>query len=338
MQNSTLTNCTNNGTVDAAKYEGIGGLVGNVGSSAIISCTNNGDVISMRRWIGGCFGNFGSGSVAVHCVNHGDVICSFTDEITDVTFLGGIGGIVGNCGGTIYECYNDGTITGYINDTNYTTGGLVGILSGKIYDSYNLGICNLGGIVGKASQNSAIYNSVNFGASKYAAICAVGGWMPSNSSYYKSDINYADTTYGKGYTTEQFKDGTVLALLNGTKNQHYNDAAEVWRQGAEYPELIYFAASLPDATSAEIISATTSQVDFKVTLSAEDAELDPVVIIALYDDNGSLVEMAVSSADAETVTFTNGANAVKAKLFVWTAGTNIPITDRAEEFNIYVNE
>jgi hypothetical protein len=338
IMNSTLSECINNGSVTALLWEGIGGIGGNIsGSSAVpttvTNCVNNGTITSKLRWIGGCFGNFGSNCTAVHCINKGDIICTFDPE-TDTNFSGGIGGIAGNNGGLIYECYNEGKVTGWSGDENLTTGAVVGTLSNRLYDSYNLGECNFAGIVGTANNNASIYNCVNLAENTvYATLARRAGWMPSNSTYYNSEITYTDTTQGKGYTTEEFKNGTVLALLNGTSNQHYNDAAEVWEQGADYPVLKYFANSEPEpvVTSAEIKSATSSEVTFTVTLAEEDA--DSNVIVALYDAENNLIDIAIPQASDGTAAFANGDGSVKAKLFVWQSSTNFPLV-KADEMLI----
>lgn len=338
-QNSTLSNCTNNGDITVPEQEGVGGIAGYViGSSSfptiVSDCVNNGTISSKYRWIGGCFGSFNKDCTAVHCINKGNVVCTYDPETDTGIFQGSIGGIAGASNGYIYECYNEGTVTGYAGDTNKTTGAVVGTLDGYLYDCYNLGSCNFGGIAGKAKQNSAIYGCVNFSENtEYATVAAVGGWMPSNKTYYNSDITYTDTTQGKGYTAEEFKNGTVLALLNGTSNQHYNDAAEVWEQGSEYPVLKYFANSEPEpvVTSAEIISATSSEVTFKVTLAEEDA--DSNVIVALYDTDNNLIDIAIPQASDGTAAFANGEGSVKAKLFVWQNSTNLPLV-KADEMPI----
>ena len=106
---STITNCTNTGSVTGTGNN-TGGVVGQNSSSIITACTNTGSVTG-RYSTGGVAGS-NNNSIITACTNKGSVTSKSSDT----------GGVAGdNSLSSITACYNTGSVKG----TSYT-GGVVG--------------------------------------------------------------------------------------------------------------------------------------------------------------------------------------------------------------------
>lgn len=154
-----VRNCTNSGSISAARI--LGGIVGNAydSNSQLIQCTNKGSVTGKDGNIGGICGGL-SGSLE-KCVNTGDVTCESGGTKKD-----NLGGIVGttftNSTIRIANCYNTGKVTEY-RDNSVGIGGIIGWISisgsrGEIKNNYSIGIIDIkgnncsgiGGAIGRA--------------------------------------------------------------------------------------------------------------------------------------------------------------------------------------------
>lgn len=104
------------------------------------------------------------------------------------------GGICGENGGTIHDCYNGGTISSL-----GTAGGICGINGKTIEDCYSTGA------VSGSTASGGVYGSTS------------GEGI--NNCYYLADAetNLSDGTAGK--TQEQFESGEVCYLLNGSRSE-----------------------------------------------------------------------------------------------------------------------
>ena len=171
-------------TISGLYVEGTayGGLFGNTGDSAEIS--NVGVInskISATTAAGGICGE--NGGTIHNCYNAGTISSSGT-----------AGGICGTNSGTIEDCYNIGTIS-----NSATAGGICGTNSGTVKDCYSTGS------VSGSTASGGVY-----GQTSGAGI---------NNCYYLADAetNLSDGTAGK--TQGQFESGEVCYLLNGSRSE-----------------------------------------------------------------------------------------------------------------------
>lgn len=188
---STISNCTNNGTVcTTAISNNAGGIAGRIEDSTVTECSNTGDVKA-----GADIANHGVGGIAgqvyvdqkesnkiTKCTNTGDITAVGSDS------AGYAGGIVGRLWGsqssTIGDCHNSGDIS-MLDSTLCSIGGLVGISEANLtieassntgsISSEESGSSNLaGGLVGQSSSELTLTESYNAGSvsspsSNYAA-------------------------------------------------------------------------------------------------------------------------------------------------------------------------
>ena len=165
-QSSTITSCTNSGSVSATSTNSsayAGGIVGNAYSFTITNCTNSGSVsatsTNSSAFAGGIVGNADS-SIITNCTNSGSV--SATGASGYGTFAGGIAGQAGSS--AITNCTNSGDVS-----SSCEAGGIVGRASSStITNCTNSGdvssSCEAGGIVGYAYPSSTITNCTNSGS------------------------------------------------------------------------------------------------------------------------------------------------------------------------------
>ena len=70
--NSTITECGNNGTVTASNYKNIGGLVGTTNNTTVEYCFNK-NTVDGNESVGGIIGSLNSSGTVRYCYNNGDV-------------------------------------------------------------------------------------------------------------------------------------------------------------------------------------------------------------------------------------------------------------------------
>ncbi|MGN0207158.1 MAG: GLUG motif-containing protein, partial [Muribaculaceae bacterium] len=145
----TMENCYNKGTVNG--YDEVGGVCGH-SEGTITNCYNTGTVTGTYRFTGGVCGRTGAKTTITGCYNTGavtgtnDYIASTVIEGEDYSARG-VGGICGyNCGGTISNNYNIGSVTGKKivggvcgYNTNYTTLSVLNRSKGTLKNCYNTG-------------------------------------------------------------------------------------------------------------------------------------------------------------------------------------------------------
>ena len=263
---ATIENCVNN--VDVTGPTIVGGICGNgqgdgnkTGVVTITGCTNNGNVTATgagRVQAGGFFGYL-SGQIAETTItssqNNGKIAC--TTKGADA-----LAGFIGTCNSpkvTFKYCIN----TGRVEATNAIAGFI-----GRNIDA-------------AATVKVSVINSINVGkivalfddtAAKAGPIFAYSGAgllkgeiQTSNVFYRAEDVIYSAAgdaeenrnTRATAKTADEFKNGTVLALLNdGLK-------VPVFEQGDEYP--VFISNEEPwdywDGTSASTSIAGTGTKD-----------------------------------------------------------------------------
>ena len=193
-----------------------------------------------------CIGLFGSSEADGNIKNVG---------VVDSYFKGNdhVGGVCGNNGGTITNCYNAGNLTAI--ESSATIGGICGYNNtGTVTNCYNTGtvtatgsVASVGGVCG--CSTAPISNCYNIGTvtatSSSADISGICGYNfgPIKNCYYLADTE--DENGGK--TTEQFASGEVAYLLSQGCSTGVGDDAEtydgsIWGQklgenGDTYPVL-----------------------------------------------------------------------------------------------------
>ena len=289
--NVTITDCQFSGVVYSEKgvgygtTGGIGGIVGQANSSTISNCTNNGTVctvctVAHSNNVGGIAGRI-EDSTVTDCSNSG-VIKAGAGSAGH-----GVGGIVGqvyvstrDC--EIKECTNTGNITAIGSDSAGYAGGIVGKLlgntsgnSGTIESCHNSGYilmqsstqCSIGGLVGVSSANLTIKASSNTGSissEKNNSSNLAGGLVGQSSSeltltksYNAGNVSSPAFDYAAGLVGQLMRPTTVNV------NNCYNVGAV---SGAETAGLIgnisaydttQRSVAIEDSYNAGILSGTT---------------------------------------------------------------------------------
>ncbi|MDR3905932.1 MAG: GLUG motif-containing protein, partial [Evtepia sp.] len=143
----------------------VGGLVGTNAGGTIQGCTFSGTIITNAYNIGGIAGRCtGTDSKVETCINNGTL--ESKRESTKTVY--GVGGIVGLLHtGTVSNCTNNGTVTGYI-------GNPVGGVVGKMWDGTVSSCRNTAAVQGQEYSASGIGGIVGdismSGSSKFVAI------------------------------------------------------------------------------------------------------------------------------------------------------------------------
>ncbi len=190
---ATLTNCTASADVSGIKY--CGGLAGQLGNSLGVSgCHATGDVTAVRQGnssykgqqIGGLIGSISAADANVtmtDCSATGNVSARTENQIPNPNLSSWISQVGGLCGQvnkiTVSGSFATGSVSGEVD-----VGGLVGYATGynspsSIASCYATGdvtgsICDVGGLVGDADNNTAITSSYASGEVSSAGY-SVGG-------------------------------------------------------------------------------------------------------------------------------------------------------------------
>lgn len=260
----SLSNCINYGDVTAVGQHG-GGVIGLIKAANktqnvnVIRCANKGEV-NAGKWVGGIIGCAYIGAVNVaQCTNDGKVTGSGE-------WVGGIIGVTSNWEDysgkyKIDQCANRAPVHGV---GNYT-GGIVGyMLVGDIVNSYNTGkitsILTPGGIAAYARKGSTtIKNTFNY---SNITLCFSDAQC-ENVYSLKSNVDEQKKT------VDQFKDGTVLNLINSDN---------VWVQGNDYPinkELL----TIEGITSADELKNALADTNVNTIELASNIELNETINI-----------------------------------------------------------
>ena len=224
--NLTLSNLTNNGTIDGnnsvyANY--VGGIVGGAGAStAFNNCTNN-TSINGTAYVGGILG----GALADVTVSGGEN----NGTISGTSYVGGIvGGIDANTAAnlTITNSHNGAAVTSSYNNVGGLVGGMGNQANGlTITGSYNSGAItctgsggNVGGIVGYMYASAAdkalvkyCYNYANIEGNQL-----VGGIVGSGASGGNLTINYCYVEIDDSHNVIASAAGTYGAIIGGAYN------------------------------------------------------------------------------------------------------------------------
>lgn len=171
VSDATITDCINNGNIKATGSEN-GGIVGYGSSVNLLNCKNTGNIESNRDYLGGIAGYNNSGSIIYNCVNEGN--------ITGVGFSAGISGNF--YGSYITNCTN----TGDVNCTGFYVGGI----SGNFGNGYVSHCSNSGSIITTYEDRAISHPSSyvggvvgNYATSTNATNCHNTGYVEGHESY-----------------------------------------------------------------------------------------------------------------------------------------------------------
>ena len=190
--------------------------------------------------------------------------------VENITVNGGknVGGIVGNNKGLVKNCYSTGALTG-----DSTVGGIAGNnVSGTIENCFSTATVN-----GAATSTSGIAGKVE-----------VDGFVNNSYSLVTPVVKIEGTvdSLTKIVTTDEMKNGTVMALLNAGEN--------VWVQGANHPVFTGNAfVSYINLTKSGNTISVNSNISFSGTL-----------VVADYDANGimkNIVTYPVTGACTKSI-------------------------------------
>ena len=239
------------------------GLFGYIGTGATVQNLIVTGTVSVNSNIaGGIAGKVETGVTVTDCGFRGTV-----------SALAYVGGIVGNCAGTVINCYNLGSVSGIQDSPLNVAGGIVGNGSGAtVSNCYNFGTVNAegsgtaGGIVGSGTAQNCYY------------LCKVNG---EDKSIYVDGTGAEKTITktGEDAKTKYMVDESELAtLLNAWAKA--NDAAE-WENSTEEPYAPVFKAA-SDAPTPWDGTVDTNWYDaskdtFEISTAAELAGLAKLV-------------------------------------------------------------
>ncbi|MEG2660976.1 MAG: GLUG motif-containing protein, partial [Oscillospiraceae bacterium] len=219
---------------------------------------------------------------------------------SDITATDNVGGVVGNNGGTVTNCYNAATLTGanvggvvgnnggtVTNSYNTATltgtnvGGVVGNNGGTVTNSYNTATLtgtNVGGVVGQNAATAKVANCYNTGAVNGSANAKVGGVVGDNSGtvtncyYINTNIqegiggtinNPAHTT---AMTDAAMKDAAFVETLNTNLDALKDLTLFTWKAGKTPNTYPIFTGLVWDkglcATWADVAANAKSPVDY----------------------------------------------------------------------------
>lgn len=213
----------------------------------------------------------------------------------------GVGGILGrnnNSGVTVQRCFSEATVVG-----NQGVGGIVGsTYGGRIYNCYNAGSVTgfvyVGSIRGQNTYtgNGAINNCFNVGSVVGTGDDNIGGIRGDGngliSNCYCIDTQLTDTS-AITKTPEQFASGEVAYLLNNK----VTDGTQVWYQNIDNGETpddypVFEGGTVYYLSYKDAYSNTYSEPD------AFDRDDDGNFIIRTYDDLVTLSNLIRSDYEA----------------------------------------
>ncbi|MBQ9355115.1 MAG: hypothetical protein IJT84_05485 [Clostridia bacterium] len=220
------------------------GLFGATHNNKITNLHIKNSYVRSQYYVGGMVG-YSQQTTFKHCSFEGYVYSPNTNN-----YYGAAGGFIGNAnqGNLIDQCFTGGTVDAYSRSA-----GLIGSAPGAgtntITDSYSamtvtgLGAkdapgAGTGGLVGLL-QNGSVKITNSFFAGSYPSDSALRGPMVAHMAsstatvtncYYLADAaDSKNGTYGTNKTAAEFKNGTVLNLLNTDPEN------ELFVQGENYP-------------------------------------------------------------------------------------------------------
>ena len=235
--------------------------------------------------------------------------CSFSGMVNSGSIAGGISATA-EPGAQFINCWNEGSITG--KTTSASSGNYAGGILGMEADGVTIDHCYntgditgyyAGGIVGSCDGYGTVTNCHSYDATLSGTSTApIAKGSGVSNCYYVAD-GETDSVAGTTYkTAEEFNNGTVAALLNGT--------GSVWEQGTDHPEIkapVYYnitvTAEENGTVTVDKVTATEGEV---ITLTATPAERYALTSLTVTAADSTIVPVAEGKftmpAQAVTVT------------------------------------
>ncbi len=347
----TVKNLTLTGKVVETNNNAIGGFVGlvNDAGATIENCVNNINVTGKIK-VGGFIGEAQYATQSINitkCINNGNIdsTVDYTDAAGSRNRMGGfIGYATTNVKNLVIKnSVNNGNVTKTVGTA---ANGLAGFIGDDLAKSTTIDTCintgnitgihGLGGIVGRidgAAGGLTIKNTINVGkikvlraagngANSGALVAVTGSITPTLTKAYHclDDIDNGAATpsgnmnRGEAKTKDEFKDGTVLALLNEGL------AEPAWVQGENYPVLAWTVPAPAECTHTNKTTTNTATYfkagvekvvcdDCGETVSETEVEASDIALKGNFDvtfDNGKLT-IAFEYSDALSLDILDGA-------------------------------
>ena len=311
-QNITINNVHVSGKVESTSGVA-GGIVGisNAGLT-ITNCSNNSDVKSPTVAGGVCYGSNNSSAsvIIINSYNTGKI------ESTNNK----VGGIVGNCGDFVYNCYNTGNVI-----SSSLAGGIGD--SSSIINSYNTGNVESTGnmAAGIGLTASIIINCYNNGeiTGKNETTGINIGQSITNCYNFKSVSSLSSVAGG--------------IAINGTIDNCYNSGTIT--TGVSYPAggIASYSATITNShNSGNIIGVDSSKLGEIIG----EGNADNTNNYLIKDNNASNISNAVGKTQSQmneimsvqsfvdlmnSYVTTNNADSSKTKLKTWTLANGFPV-------------
>lgn len=251
-----VTNCVNTGSIHFGTAEGAGGITGSAEYGEVNDCTNSGSV-SAYTYAGGISGyakqmhmnrcgNTGSveaaqyaggvvgacstkvGNLIMNSFNKGQVSNTPWRDKSEYMEMKVAAGVVGRINGTVLNCYNTGTIISQTDADTFYVLGLVGRFNsnaGNVRNCYNMGelqyipekgeyrVYGVGRVETRTTENVFCLDNCQL-------------------AHYMAEGDRRETEAFR--TAEEFRDGTVLALLQSYEPDEDREISG-WVQGEHGP-------------------------------------------------------------------------------------------------------
>ncbi len=240
----TVTNCKSAATLYGNDY--VGGIIPSKGQSMgrfnVTNCEFTGKIIATGEYVGGIVGR---GYIAASAPNTPCATITNCYVVADISGKDKVGGIFGGEGGSVQSWGNsyirDNFFYGTVKatDENASVGAIVGYMNSLnktnvIENNYFLNTCGTDMPVGGAKyiDTSAEHSSeadVTY-VNTAVEIPDIYGFEHGNLNRTDDPLGADKLKLGQPMTVEQFKDGTVLDLLNSSATGSKN-----WIQGDNYP-------------------------------------------------------------------------------------------------------
>ncbi len=175
-----------------------------------------------------------------------------------------VGGVVGDCSGTVSDCYSTGTVSG----SSSIVGGLVGgVVEGTISNSYSTASVNgsnyVGGLVGYLLE-ATVTNCYSTGSSNHSGLVGYSGSSTVNNSFWDTQTSgQSSSNGGTGETTSAMKTESTFtnAGWDFTNTWAIDDSVN-----DGYPGLVWQSQYAPAAPTA-VTNAGTSAGFYSATLN-----------------------------------------------------------------------
>lgn len=247
LDGATVKNVTTDGTVQNSQFEyneirnTCGSIAGYATGATVSNCINNATITytgtTTQVDIGGIVGYAAGGTTINRCKNNANITANATANVN----LGGIVGVLTGNPSVLYNCVNRGTITNNNTGESKVVGGVVGratVLT-QVYNSYTIG--NVGGYGDKGGfagyNKGTIRNCYYFKLNSASYFChtnenggSIAGCYHSCNSTVKTNSGLTPTNCHSLTSATTTQDGASLpARLNAYLEDPGLSGADQWQ-------------------------------------------------------------------------------------------------------------